>query len=414
MEYYPRVRKRQSIATSGTYVSTYVPGGTSTTGEYSITTGQETRDAEHSWYKYRRFLDEGDVAYGDMGGPFYSKHYRYEEQTNIYSPYHRNSAGVLQYTYDGPQFAKTPIAYPGKVGAWEEIEPSTDEELDAYGTTAISRVAPTNPHSSVFTALGELYRDGLPAAIGLNAIKRKSLEDEYLNYEFGILPTIGDIKSIADSYIHADNYLRQYYRDSGKIIRRRYAFPSEVKVVSDTTTTALPQPVLNTFLYSSTQGKLRKLVTEETHVWFSGAFTYHAQEPNSALAIRDQVQKWNSLYGITPSPEAIWNLLPYSWAADWITNIGDVMNNVSMCLNDGLVLRHGYVMEHKVHRVEYTQTGTVLKPNLPVFASQVFTTETKRRRRATPFGFGLELNGFTDRQWAILAALGISRGRGAL
>jgi len=34
----------------------------------------------------------------------------------------------------------------------------------------------------------------------------------------------------------------------------------------------------------------------------------------------------------------------------------------------------------------------------------------KKRVKATPYGFGLDTDAFTPRQWAILGSLGISRG----
>jgi len=81
---------------------------------------------------------------------------------------------------------------------------------------------------------------------------------------------------------------------------------------------------------------------------------------------------------------------------------------------DGLVMQYGYMMEHIVLTVDRTHEGTILNGDLPVHARETFTVDYKRRRRATPFGFGVSVGSFTDRQWTILAALGMSRGRGAL
>lgn len=379
------------------------------------------------WFKHAKKSDKEMTGFSfvkdlnlDVGGPFESVKFRYEDDGKIYHAFTPPIAPYGSfYQYDGPQLAAFGGADSRNTGnrqtCWGSYSASDESTLDALGSTAISRCAPTNPHASALNALIELYRDGLPSAIGLNTIRRQDLGGEYLNYEFGILPTISDIKAIGSSYLKADKLLRQYYRDSGKVVRRRYSFPQVVEVKEQTTTNGVsPYPQLPSPLYVNAYGTLRKVVTETRDVWFSGAFTYFAEAPSSVLAIRDQVQKWNYLYGLEPSTSVLWEALPYSWAADWITNIGDVMNNIAMFQNDGLVMHYGYVMEHIVRRVEYVHTGTVLTGAGPVTAKQVFTTDVKRRRKATPFGFGLQLSGFTDRQWAILAALGLSRGRGAL
>jgi hypothetical protein len=116
------------------------------------------------------------------------------------------------------------------------------------------------------------------------------------------------------------------------------------------------------------------------------------------------------LLGIRITPEVLWNLAPWSWAIDWFSNLGDVVSNLSDWATDGLALRYGYIMEHKSIYVTYSLVG---KPRfLPegTFASDVIAyRETKRREKATPFGFGLDWNTFSPRQLAIAAALGITR-----
>lgn len=86
------------------------------------------------------------------------------------------------------------------------------------------------------------------------------------------------------------------------------------------------------------------------------------------------------------------------------------MSNVTAFADDGLVLRYGYVMQSTKTTVTSTlsghRLGGVAQPDL----TMSYGRETKVRRVATPYGFGLNLDGLQPRQWAILAALGISRG----
>jgi len=150
-------------------------------------------------------------------------------------------------------------------------------------------------------------------------------------------------------------------------------------------------------------------------VWFSGAFTYYAKYNDDLVGrVHEKLKAWQHLLGIEPSPEALWSITPWSWAIDWKTNMGDIMNNLSMFSLDGLCMLYGYVMEHKIREVTYHHYGSTYRQgsgSAVCDTRQVFKQETKRRRAATPWGFGLDPGSFSDRQWAILAALGATRGR---
>jgi len=118
----------------------------------------------------------------------------------------------------------------------------------------------------------------------------------------------------------------------------------------------------------------------------------------------------DKLLGLAPTPDVVWNLAPWSWAIDWFSNTGDVLSTVSDYIVDGLVMRYGYIMEHTIVKDTYTHVsvGGSTPTGLHV-APLTFVTETKIRRRANPFGFGLTFDGLTLRQKAIAAALGIVR-----
>jgi hypothetical protein len=117
----------------------------------------------------------------------------------------------------------------------------------------------------------------------------------------------------------------------------------------------------------------------------------------------------SKIFGLELTPEVAWNLSPWSWAADWFTNAGDVISNLTDWATDGLVLRYGYVMEHTIASNTYTFVGKTGFSNTSVRPSPVtLVTETKRRVKANPFGFGVTWGGLSPRQLAITAALGIT------
>jgi len=125
------------------------------------------------------------------------------------------------------------------------------------------------------------------------------------------------------------------------------------------------------------------------------------------LSASDKARK---ILGLEITPEVLWELVPWSWAIDWFANVGDLVKNVHNLSSDGLVMRYGYIMEHSMVRDTYIHVGpTGFKDPKVVCEPYTFVTETKLRRRATPFGFGLDLSSLTGQQKSILAALGMSR-----
>ncbi len=317
--------------------------------------------------------------------------------------------------------------YDGEVYAWRSNyagqntdipAASSDAQLDAYGATAISRCIPTNPLSGMGQFLGELH-EGLPRKFQLTDWKRRANpfkdlrsarllkrgSSDWLNFQFGWLPFANDVINFVDVTNNADKHMEQYYRDSGRSIRRRYVFP-------DTTSTTIVDfgnsyqlPSLDSYLVLA-PGKLTRTTTITAKRWFSGAFTYYLPKGNK-LALGEAMAA--KLYGLRLTPHLFYQLVPWSWALDWVSNFGSVIKNVSAFANDGLVMRYGYMMETSTVEVVYALNGLSLWGQPPINLTQTFRTQTKKRRRATPFGFGLNSGSFTARQWSIIAALGISK-----
>jgi hypothetical protein len=352
----------------------------------------------------------------DIGGDFLT-----ESVKLVTRPFRFNSHWPDSYggkSYDGPLFASTryrDVATLEKFD-WERNSIRADSNfLDQRGTTAISRTAPTNPVSSAAQFLGEL-REGLPSIPG-NALRRGIRPDkfggEYLNVEFGIKPLISDLKKFIEASQKSEKILAQLERDSGRIVRRGHTFPSEV--IGDETYT-YPSKTYPTFYGSGLtinhlgEGTLTVHTKTTRKVWFSGAFTYHL--PPRGTWMRT-VSELNKLYGIRITPDTIYQLTPWSWAIDWFSSTGDVVNNLSLFANDGLVLRFGYVMCHTTQVIteEWNGSANFNGTFKPLRLVDTYKIECKQRRTATPFGFGIDLPDLSDRQLAIIAALGLSRSR---
>jgi hypothetical protein len=224
------------------------------------------------------------------------------------------------------------------------------------------------------------------------------------------------MSDIAKAVRKSAKIIEQFQRDSGRPVRRHLQFPdtvsSEYLSFTADAPSSIPTPAFDPQVYNTQRGPTITHRTESIRTWFSGCYTYYLDPGKTALGrLHRQEQIANKLLGIRINPETLWELQPWSWAIDWIANTGDIMTNISALSRDSLVLRWGYVMRY--HRI----TDTYYRGKPDTFKSpgprgpfvQSFTTVVKKRRVATPYGFGLSYDGFSNRQKAIIAALGLSR-----
>jgi hypothetical protein len=286
------------------------------------------------------------------------------------------------------------------------------DSLDEMGATAIARVKPTNPIADLSTALGELHTEGLPRLPGIQSGKErtrvaKKAGGEYLGIQFGWLPFVSDIKAVAHGVTNADRIIAQYVRDSGKLVRRSYDFPEHTEFSTiDLGPGHRPftGPTTSHLDVQIPEGRLirdEKIITREK---FSGGFTYHLPGELAGQASTSKSALYaKKVLGLDLTPDTVWNLTPWSWAADWFSNTGDVINNLSDYATDGLVLRYGYMQRHVVVSHSYRLVDSISEVPL------IFVTEYKMRRKANPFGFGVQWDGLTPRQIAISVALGLNR-----
>jgi len=388
---------------------------------------QETESENHVGWN-----DPKKVGPSDAGGDFttskrWAESLNQDSVTLVYpwvdgDPLFGNSGRENQLVYHGP------IQVPWSPSfTFPPFANSSESELTFWGTKAVALSSPTNPVANTAVALLEAYKDGLPHLIGhtlwqerLNLARQAG--NEYLNYEFGWLPLLNDVQDFVKGVTHFDRLFSQLLRDSGKGVRRRHSFPTEVSYSESTVmqqrNVGGPGYVALQLLYNNGQvvsGHYGDVIrSRETTIsrWFSGQFTYHLPQTFVPWQYGDFLTKARTILGLDLTPDVLWSLTPWSWAADWFSTAGDIIHNATAYSQYGLVLRYGYIMEHSVVRDTYTFVGDNGLPAGVVAGSPppiVLTSEMKLRRRATPFGFGLNLSDLNDTQKAIIGALGLSR-----
>ncbi len=383
-----------------TFISqTFTGTGRGTNATAYLTNKEETASSGHQISL---------LGSGDQGGFFYTaKTYSAVQAPHVVVP-----LGI----YDGPLFA-TPG---GTNGAMAMLPVPGLLGLYGAGATAIARSIPTNPHAGLATFIGEIRKDGIPYLFEKGFLRErtkvlKNSGGQYLNVEFGWKPIVRDLVKFARVARDSSKVLQQFERDSGRKIRRKYEFPASGSTVAGTSYQS-PGTLFGQLRIGEFEGGLyTSTYTTSSKRWFSGAFRYALPTGNDTFSKARRFEaEANKLLGTRLTPEVVWNLAPWSWAADWFGNTGDVIHNASAMASDGLTMQYGYIMQHDVQEVTYTWNGSYLaavNPHvyIPTSATSSFGAESKIRVGATPFGFGLNWDGFTPKQLAIAAAIGVTR-----
>jgi len=361
------------------------------------------------------------------GGPFHVSHSGpYLQAGALPKVLGGNSLTTL---YSGPVYG--PMVKSPAIGEHHTsvVHDQDESSMKADGTTAISQCAPINPTANLASTLAETFREGVPTLPGIQTWKKrteylKSLGSEYLNYQFGWAPLQNEVHSVVNAARSHRDIMQNYRHNEGRDVHRRFDFSPEITSWQEEVSNPPAfQPLNTTYLASGALSGNTVVITCERvrKRWFEGCFTYggpaKADNFGRALGFGSEA---DAVFGLSLSPDVLWNLTPWSWAVDWFTNAGDVIHNITNFALAGLVLRYGYMMEEtsSTYYTEYNDTiWNTLEKVKPKKVGKFRGGSCKRgeitvhksRCPASPFGFGVGWEGLSPTQLAITAALGITR-----
>lgn len=244
----------------------------------------------------------------------------------------------------------------------------------------------------------------------------KQTSGHFLNHVFGWAPFVKDVD---DMLKLVDNYyteLAKAEKANGEWVHRRRTEPD---IVSDVevwnTTYAISHishrhsfvPAINGCVSSS----MRVRRVKSTQVWYEGRFRQYRPEFDRGVAMHDQVRSaraFLSLAGAKISPIVLWKITPWSWLADWFSNLGGNIQAVQDYLTGEVTSSYMYIMRYT--RDSYIYAGYQQMSNGPdLSGSSARYREVKRREPASsPFGFTLS-GELSPVQQLILAALASSK-----
>lgn len=370
-------------------------------------------------------LTKGAPSLYDKGHEFFTRKRKEVYSHNLVTLRTLFSSGAWYNSYRGPLIL-TPES--GSDWGYPVVEKMSQNDINFYGATAIANTYPTKPQANLSLFIGEILIPqggrGLPNFFGeLSLLSGRAntvrfAGDRFLNIEFGWLPLLSDITKLMKAVQRSYKIMKQYERDSGLVVRRRYDF--EPRVFTSQSKDLFNQA---SFLHSQkswfddgspVKGNVTLNSTRTERTWFSGAYSYYLDPGKDFLGKLVRYENLaNEVLGTRLTPNTLWQLAPWTWLVDWFADLGSILTNAeafSSANTNNLVLRYGYLMRETHAEDIYTLPEVQFKLNSVKTPFRAFQVVQKERYRATPYGFGLDPDLFSPSQWAILGALGMTKG----
>jgi len=309
------------------------------------------------------------------------------------------------------QYGGFPLRYP-------DVGRLSDTDIAFYGHKAIANTVPTSPSAQFGDFITQTVLTKRPNLVGdLEYFRNvtgaaREAGRQYINLEFGWAPMISDLKGILNDVLNSYKLIKMYQRGSGKTTRRSFHFDP---VIENSQNFQIGARLLNCdehlFQGGNPFGTVTLYSGLHQNIWFKGAYVYFL---NFGQALPARMERYASLaqqlLGLKLTPAVLWDLVPWSWLADWRLDLTSMLNINSDLSTDNLVIKYGYLM--RLTKAYNSYALTELEPKFGDRGPYVntYSVVQKERVKATPYGFGVDPGQFTLSQLAILASLGITRG----
>jgi hypothetical protein len=298
-------------------------------------------------------------------------------------------------------------------------------DLQSWAALKYASMAPTSDKFSVPAFVGEL-REGLPRLVSSLAKARSVAEtargagSDYLNVQFGWLPLLNDLRSIAEKLFR---YSGGLFAPWGATHRTRGESPEIVQRGQQVAWGSVAygdyydgpfKPYLEgsgqiTSAFISGVGIVSRQTS--TNRWMEGEFVLL---PKAGFDPEKYMDRFDTLFKTDLTPSDLWQLAPWSWLADWFIDIGGAISALETGLSDRVLSTYCYAMEKVESKTSILcwdivgETGKTYSG--PRSYSQTWNYTRLRRIRANPFGFTLNPTvSLNLGQMAILGALGLTK-----
>jgi len=254
----------------------------------------------------------------------------------------------------------------------------------------------------------------------------RHIADQFLNEEFGWAPFISDLRKLIDAYENSANYVSNMVRNNRTWMKRRRVLEEETVVSAVQrfyTSATIPHdgaldwqnfkmcaPMQLDGISCTGFTDFQKIV--KTKVWAVGDFMYYrpefdAMDPDFDSGIM-VLRRMLTQYGFRINPSVLYKITPWTWLADWFTNLGKHIDRLNDWVEDQIVSRNLSVCRTEERTM--TKTCHLNYFNGPMTVQFQRRLLLKQRELAdSPYGFNVPWNTMSPRQIAILGAIGFTR-----
>ena len=309
------------------------------------------------------------------------------------------------------------------------------DDLVAQGAKAWSRLRPDKPDFTAAVSLYELKDPLGTLRAALSGIRKKVMKEQvlrrrkgrselsksgqyFLAAEFGWLPLLSDIRNFVKAHEKGQKHLRQLIRDAGRPVRRTAELSNSKSHYLGSTTRynsgsgANIDPGFVTQCYGPGPTYLTTYYTVNERTWTEGVFRYYLPPgPRDVVWKKKMLRR---LMGARVTPDTVYQLLPWSWLADYFSGLGDFIKAVSPGVGDRLAADYCFVMRHSEYIASREANGMYQGSMssghyVTATCTSAHTSTRKMRSYGSPFGWGIKQSSLSPKQLAILGALGLSK-----
>jgi hypothetical protein len=298
-------------------------------------------------------------------------------------------------------------------------------EIEA--TSLMRNMRPSKPEFELARFVGEL-RD--VKRLGANPLSNNSIfGGAFLNYEFGIIPTIRDIQTAAEAVVKSDGILRDFAKHATEIVHRSRTLTLDTDFYEGSTTligghqtvvvngVQIKADCAGKYSSGGVGLKVRTTLDRKRVLRAFADFEFYIGDPSGFLGrIDSYLDKAQKLLGSGASASTIWELTPWTWMSDWFFDIGGLLSYQQDVADNGLVARRsGFLIEDTYHSLGHFSSSDWHSwyPEMCIITStQPAVSITKKQWRWPGSPYSMSVNWDLDNfQWAIIEALGLSRAR---
>jgi hypothetical protein len=256
---------------------------------------------------------------------------------------------------------------------------------------------------------------------GLPLADARAAADDYLAYIFGARPTVQSLDQLAESITRSRLMAETIVRSQDRRIRRRRQRPpwqaDATKYVTNRVGLGYPA---GSGSFAMRDASLQYFTHFQQDVWWAGAFRYHASDTEQWIkSTTDLMLYVDRVTGLGGDIRTLWDVVPFSFIADWFANTGDFLENRQILADYNIACEYGYIMTHTHTTRDLVVNGTISRDSTnPTTVARYGTAkaawaytrldETKQRAACGSYGFYTKPLGFNAYQWGALAALGLS------